>query len=101
MNTAGLRCGWGMSVQKTGNEFQLVIMYKDSRNIISRYSKSHRGSAVKVPWGPPDICSAGSEFKDNSSHLYLRCIKGQKKVLIERILRTCKIKLGMFWICLG
>ena len=66
------RCSWGVSVQKSGDELQLVILYKDARGVVSRFSKSSKGNPVKVPWGPPDSCTFGSETKDGSSELYLR-----------------------------
>ena len=66
------RCFWGVAVHKSGDECQLVILYKDARGGVSRFSKSPKGSSVKVPYGPPDSCSFGSETKDGSSELFFR-----------------------------
>ena len=72
MNVKRQRCSWGVAVHKSGNESQLVILYKGARGGVSRFSESPKGTLVKVPWGPPDACSFGSETKDGSVELYLR-----------------------------
>ena len=66
------RTSWGPMVVKCGDELNLVIVYKDSRGHISRYSKSPIRASVKVPWGPPDSCAAGSCEVDGQTELFLR-----------------------------
>ena len=63
---------WGTMVVKSGTDLNMVIVYKDSRGHLSRYSKSGSRALVKVPWGPPDSCTAGSGEMDGQTELYLR-----------------------------
>ena len=66
------RCAWSPAVEKCREEFRFVIMYKDARGNIVPFSKSIRSQSVKIPWGPPDSCSAGSDEQERGTETFLR-----------------------------
>ena len=70
--TSAQRWAWSPAIEKWKEELRCVIMYKDSRGNVVPFSKSIRSQSVKIPWGPPDSCTAGSEEQDQGTETFLR-----------------------------
>ena len=50
------RISWFLKPYKISNDYELTLMYRNSKNIVAPYSKSAQNSPVKVPWGTPMKC---------------------------------------------
>ena len=66
------RCGWIPAIEKVGEDFRLVIMYRDARGNVFPFSKSPKNAPSKLPWGSPDSCSVGVDDRDDTQEVFFR-----------------------------
>ena len=45
-----------MTVTKVNKVYELTIMYRNTRGLVSPFSKSKQNDHIKIPWGTPTMC---------------------------------------------
>ena len=74
------RTKWYPAVQKSGEEYEFFLKYRNSSGIMAPYSNSPQQHKVKVPWGPPSSCCLGTSEVDGRDEHFFRFSLGNSNV---------------------